>query len=116
MKRAIGATLILLVFGATACHRQYSGTPFIGGVTLAGRVVDVRGRPVAGAQVELYATDDAGRQRPVTTDGTNASGYFSLRSIDPGVYLLRVVKFGFPAWNERVTVGGSPEQTVNIQL
>lgn len=116
MKRAIAVALMLLAPGTTACHARTSATPFIGGVTLVGHVVDVRGRPVAGAQVELYAADDGGRQRPVTSDGTNASGYFSLRSIDPGVYMLRVVKFGFPAWTERVTVGGSPEQTVNIQL
>ena len=117
MKRSIGAALIMMVvLGATACHPRTSAEPFVGGVTLGGRVVDFRGRPVNGAQVELYSADDRGHQRPVMSGATNASGSFSLRSIEPGTYLLRVVKFGYPESNQQVTVGGTPEQTVTIQL
>jgi hypothetical protein len=116
MKRAIGVGLtIMVVLATTACHPRTSAAPFVGGVTLGGRVVDFRGRAINGAQVELY-TADGGRQRPVMSAATNASGSFSLRSIDPGIYLLRVAKLGYPEWNQQVTVGNSPEQTITVQL
>jgi protocatechuate 3,4-dioxygenase beta subunit len=116
MRRAMAAALILVAMGTAACHTRTSAAPFVGGVTLGGRVVDYRGRAVNGAQVELYTADGGSRQRPVMSAATNASGYFSLRSIDPGVYLLRVAKVGYPEWNQQVTVGNNPEQTVTVQL
>ena len=116
MKRAIGVALtMVVVLATTACHTRTSAAPFVGGVTLGGRVVDFRGRAINGAQVELY-TADGGRQRPVMSAATNAAGSFSLRSIDPGVYLLRVAKLGYPEWNQQVTVGNNPEQTITVQL
>ena len=115
MKRATAVVLILAALGTAACHPRTAAAPFTGNVTLSGRVVDFRGRAVNGAQVELY-TSDGGRQRPVMSAATNAAGNFSLHSIDPGVYLLRVVKVGFPEWNQQVTVNNSPEQQVTIQL
>lgn len=115
MKRGTAVALILSVLGTAACHPRTSAAPFTGSVTLSGRVVDFRGRAVNGAQVELF-TADGGRQRPVMSAATNAAGSFSLHAIDPGVYLLRVVKVGFPEWNQQVTVGNNPEQQVTVQL
>ena len=117
MKRAIGVALTMAVLGLAACHTRTGATPFVGGVSLSGRVIDFRGRAVSGAQVELFTADaGGGHQRPVMTAATNAAGDFSLRSIDPGVYLLRVAKFGYPEFNQQVTVSTNPEQTVTVQL
>ncbi|MFI5310411.1 MAG: carboxypeptidase-like regulatory domain-containing protein [Gemmatimonadales bacterium] len=116
MNRMIGVACAVLALGVAGCHQRTNAAPFVGGVTVNGRVVDFRGMAVNGAEVNLYEADVTGRERPLLTSTSNGSGNFALRSVEPGVYLLRVVKNGFRESSQQLKVGGGYEQTVTVQL
>jgi hydroxyquinol 1,2-dioxygenase len=80
--------------GADLC-RDGQGTP----LRVSGRVSDVQGRPIAGALVEVWHANAAGRYENQDPDNqpehnlrgrlrTDAAGRFSFRSIRPGGYAL----------------------------
>jgi hypothetical protein len=47
---------------------------------------------------------------------TNQSGHFALHPVEPGAYLLRVVKAGYQESNQRLDVGGGAAQTITVAL
>lgn len=91
------------------------GTPFL----LSGVVRDLAGKPVAGAKVELWQTDDEGayyhsgdrraesRDRSFQHYGesvTDSQGRYSFRTIYPGLYTGRIRHFHFKVKQGGATV------------
>ena len=71
--------------------------------TLGGTVTDsLTGEWVAGANVYLYADADHDLETPYRVCSTNQFGFFSLRNIQPGSYMLIIRSVGYRTKNERV--------------
>ncbi len=78
---------------------------------LTGRVTDVTGGAIAGA--EVTATGPSGAK----TTRTDAGGVFSFVGLGPGTYAVTVYKEGFtPFGNGAVTVAGSGPTTLDVKL
>ena len=82
------AVAIALVLGSTQAPRpapepQRLGTP----ATIAGRLLDYSGMPIANAHVRLTTID----LRPVRDVTTDADGAFTMTLVDSGQYLLRLI-------------------------
>lgn len=76
---------------------------------IAGRVSDVKGAPVAGAQVIL---SPAGLVATTRSDGS-----FAMRTVPAGTYSMRAHRFGYaPRVNEPVLVTAGQETTVSLTL
>jgi protocatechuate 3,4-dioxygenase, beta subunit len=84
--------------------RQHQGEPQGERITVSGRVLDEDGRPVAGALVEIWQANAAGRYRHVKDDHpapldpnftgagrtiTDADGRYQFTTIKPGAYPWR---------------------------
>src|SRR5450830_40269 len=92
--------------GVLAATRAGSGP-----CTVTGQVLEFGGTPVAGAEVGLYYTDDAGDMYffdGVTTDG---SGEFAFTGVpetgDGELYVYRGDGDGYQSWGNAFTAGGS---------
>jgi hypothetical protein len=81
---------------------------------LTGTVRDASGGVLPGTTVELSRDGTAGPV--VATAVTGADGTFSLTSVPPGRYRLRVALSGFDASEMPVTVGGAPVPALDIVL
>lgn len=109
--RALTLKGIIALFLVTGCG---AGGPTI----IAGRVVDHKGTPVQKAEVFTEPETD------VTM--TNSRGFFSLRQrlgefgeskpIEPGVYRIKVRKFGFEDLIVEVKVEGGPTKVSDLVL
>jgi outer membrane receptor protein involved in Fe transport len=76
-----------------------------------GRVVSMDGTPIAGALVSLAAT---ARSRSTAAD---AQGWFSIRSLPPGTYELRVASKGFaPLTGRTIDVIAGQGTTIECKL
>ncbi|MEZ5967139.1 MAG: sigma-70 family RNA polymerase sigma factor [Planctomycetota bacterium] len=113
-------TLALPADAATADVRLQITSP---GATIAGRVTDDRGEPVAGASVAI------GRCRPPTTVHygvrehwspelvvTDANGAFRCSSVAPGRQRMAVRASGHGTWTDEVECVTDTTRTVNVTL
>ncbi len=91
---AVAAALIVLVLAATALTQR------IGQVEVYGTVLDWRGRPVAGATVEVYQGGAL-----VAKASSSGNGVFDLW-LDPGVYTFKVYAAGLAPREETLRVPG----------
>jgi hypothetical protein len=81
--------------------------------TLAGRVVDSRGRPVAGAAITIQTSDGL---EPYATH-TDRGGHFQVTRLEAGQYDLRASFEGAnSAWTKRVMVHENKTTTVTVHL
>ncbi|MFO0957700.1 MAG: carboxypeptidase regulatory-like domain-containing protein [Isosphaeraceae bacterium] len=82
---------------------------------IAGRVVDSRGKPIAGVQVRL-ASDGAGRGR-VNTSETDQAGGFTLRGLRPGTSYTLIAEYedGNEVFTRRIEAE-APDERVRITL
>ena len=109
--------VVALLLGTVGCLHRTSPAPLVGGVTVSGRVLEGRGNAgLDGVEVGLYASDADNSARPVMGGTTNAGGYFSISSVEPGVYLLRAVKSGYGESSQRLHVGRGTMQSLAIRL
>lgn len=109
--------VVAVLLGAVGCQHRTSPAPVIGGVTVSGRVLEGRGNAgLDGVEVGLYAADADNSARPVMGGTSNAGGYFSISSVDPGVYLLRAAKSGYGESSQRLQVGRGTMQSLAIRL
>lgn len=81
---ALLAALVLFVAGASSVLAQDA--------TFTGKVVDPKGKVVAGATVSLVKSDDPSVKASATTD---AKGVYKITIATPGDYALRAEKDGF---------------------
>jgi hypothetical protein len=111
-----GAVAAMLL-AAVGCQHRTRPAPLIGGVTVSGRVLEGRGTAgLDGVEVGLYAAEAEHSTRPVMGGTTNAGGYFSISSVEPGVYLLRAVKSGYGESSQRLQVGRGTMPSLAIRL
>ena len=107
MRSVLVATALAVVLGlAPVAEGQHPTTG-----SLAGRVVDVRGAPVAQAMVILSSS------RGTSETATEASGRFLLPYLTPGRYAVRVEKPGYRTAERReveVRLGARSELTVTL--
>jgi len=75
---------------------------------LLGRVMDLDGRPLVGAEVRLVG---AGRTAP-----TNERGVFVLEEVPPGPEVLEVEMMGYATQREGVRVVGGRAQDITVRL
>jgi len=68
---------------------------------LSGRVRSDDGRPVEGALAEVNPVSDSTRVEYTLADEL---GFFALRDLEPGAYVLRVTRIGFQEYREQVSV------------
>jgi len=92
-------TTVSLLFTLGAVPEAAAASPAAAD-TLAGRVTDQDGRPVASAYVVL---SELHRQALTTTEGT-----FSLAPIPPGRYTVIIRRLGYRPVARAVTVEGLP--------
>ncbi|MEO7367332.1 MAG: SusC/RagA family TonB-linked outer membrane protein [Gemmatimonadaceae bacterium] len=78
-------------------------------VSIAGRVLDALSRaPIPSAQVQVVGT---------TQGGTTAEdGRFRITNVRPGVYQVRVLRIGYKAITQSVTLGGSDVTGLEFSL
>ncbi len=89
------------LFAATALAQD--------GGTISGRVIDATtNAPIPSAQVQLVGTARGG----VTAE----DGRFRIPSVRPGVYQVRVLRIGYQAGTQSVTVGNTQEITLEYSL
>jgi hypothetical protein len=101
--RKAAALAVLLVFGASFLFAQAQGG-------LAGTVVDPTGAVVSGAKVQLFI---AGGKTAILSVETSPTGEFTIPSLRPTIYDLRVENTGFTA----AVVSGvvvDPARTTNV--
>lgn len=92
---------------ATATHAQITRG------SIAGTVRDESGAVVPGGEVKVVAPA-TNNTRSVTVD---ASGFYRVGALDPGIYTVVVESAGFSkAENRRVVVNASLETTFDVQL
>jgi hypothetical protein len=93
LRRAMGVLALMAVPALT--------DPLAGqDARVLGRVTDGVGNPVPGAQVTLVAHEGGAAQQAVA--GT--SGGFEFTGVEPGIYTLRAVRQGHPAFERRIVV------------
>jgi TonB-dependent receptor len=108
MRRSLSSILLFLLcfcfLGTFAWAQSGKGS-------LSGRVVDVAGAALQGAQVELLPT--AG------TVATNGQGEFTITSLDPGNYTVMISYVGFEPFTKDVTITAGEnthcKAVINIQ-
>ena len=71
---------------------------YVSAQTIAGRVTDPDGNPLASATIEL--------DRFASTY-TNDSGYFEFKRLKTGTYLIRISSIGYKTFEERIETDGS---------
>ena len=82
------------------------------GATVEGRVIDGRGRPIAGADVAVV---DGNPPHPRTQ--SNQNGFFQLQGVEAGTELLSAVAPGFAAQGKRLcTVLIAGERRTGVEL
>src|ERR1700744_1951781 len=99
-------SILLLVLTAATAHAQSA--------LVRGHVTDSSGAAVSNAAVEIQNQGTVLRWDSTT----NASGYYQLPPLEPGVYTLRVVFAGFaPATITNITleVGGTAAEDITLQ-
>ena len=79
-----------------------------GSQRITGSVVDVSGRPIAGAHVRLLGT-----RRPVQSD---VRGHFAIDSVPPGLQVVEARHIGFTTATVSVDVSSSSAAHVTITL
>ena len=81
--------------------------------TLAGTVLDARGKPVAGAVVTVQTSD--GRQPHATR--TDSKGRFEFKRFDTGQYDLHAQSNGnFSEWAKRIAVRANKTTSITLRL
>lgn len=92
---AVSLAISIPVSGATA------PAPSIPSIPVTGQVVDAQGRAVSGARVELAPIPRASEAKPeaapVSTAVSDASGGFSLKAPDAGMWTIRIKSQGLTA-------------------
>lgn len=97
-------SMLLLSSAATAQFAHGLGT-------VAGKVVDERGKPVADASVTIQTSDGL---HPHATH-TDANGHFEFTRFSAGQYDVRAYAKGvFSEWNKRVIL--RPKKTTDLTL
>src|SRR5688572_18882804 len=95
--------ILCLCFTVTAQQRVGS---------VRGQVTDELGALVVGATVTLVAAD--GSQKTATT---NAEGVYTINSLAPGAYTLRVAASGFSPYEKtELAIAGGPRTTHDVRL
>ena len=80
--------------------------------SLRGQVTDELGALVVGATVTLVAAD--GSEKTATT---NAEGVYTINSLVPGAYTLRVTASGFSAYEKKeLAIAAGPRTTHDVRL
>jgi hypothetical protein len=109
--------VMVVLLGIAGCQHRTSPAPLIGGVTVSGRVLEGGGNAGLGhVEVGLYAGDVEKYARPLMSGTTNASGYFSISSVEPGAYLFRAVRAGYRESNQRLLVARTSMPSLTIRL
>jgi TonB-linked SusC/RagA family outer membrane protein len=102
----------LLVLCATVCGMSLWTTATAraqDGGTISGRVVDATtNAPIPSAQIQIVGTTRGG----VTAE----DGRFRIPNVRPGAYQVRVLRIGFQAGTQSVTVGNTQEITLEYSL
>lgn len=81
--------------------------------TMAGTVVDARGKPVAGATVTMQTSDGA---HPYATH-TDAEGRFQFARYATGQYDLRAYSNGmFSDWTKRISIRSGKTTDVKLRM
>jgi len=108
MKRAMLVIAVLAALGlASAAYAKVA----IG--TLAGTVLDAKGKPVAGATVTMQTSDG---MHPSATH-TDANGHFEFKRYETGQYDLRAYASGmFSDWVKRVSIRRDKTTEVTLHL
>src|SRR5216683_8388755 len=86
-------------------------TRYASAATLAGRVVDPDGRPVAGARVIVSTANGTLADR-----GTYDDGRFEIAALPAGEYDIRVVADGLTAEPTRVVLTRDDRQAIDLKL
>ena len=98
-----GQGLLWKRIGNQVLLQKREAEPGLSHATLAGTIRDsLTSDGVVGADVLLFADQDT--TKPYRWCPTNPSGFFSLRNVEEGTYVLRVHRIGYRTWGERVTV------------
>ncbi|MBI4911430.1 MAG: TonB-dependent receptor [Acidobacteria bacterium] len=105
MNRRIPSLLLLLAASAVLAPAQTTGT-------LTGRVVDPKGRAVAGARVTLSGGNLQGT-RAVVSD---PEGRYHFPLLPPGTYIALATKEGFNPAKSQIQVGLDRTATVDLGL
>ncbi len=84
--------------------------PAFGQTAVAGRVLDLQGKVVAGADVKLTSS------APLMTTRTDERGEFSVAGVAPGEYRLTVSADGFVEIAKTVIVEANKTATVDLQF
>jgi Carboxypeptidase regulatory-like domain len=102
--------LVLLV-ATLSLTTALPASPAIG--TMAGTVLDARGKPVAGATVTMQTSDGS---RPFATH-TDAEGHFEFARYRTGQYDLRAYAKGmFSDWTKRISIRSGKTTEVTLRL
>ena len=105
MKRIASLFIAVFLFAATVFGQQTNGS-------LRGRVVDVAGAVIVGANVTIIAAGNAERSAQ-----TNQNGEFNFTNLAPGKYVIRVSAPGFAAYeNAEIEVFAGRDATLDIPL
>lgn len=103
---AIATAFVLSLGGAATAFSQSTAT-------ISGTVTDPSGAVVAGAQVTAHG-NATGTDRVVPTDG---AGLYTIPSLQPGDYSIRVVATGFSAYTiKSLMLQVDQRTTINAQL
>ena len=93
---ATGTAILLSLLALTAPLPAAAQTS-----QLSGRIRSDDGRPVEGALAEVNPVSDSTRVEYTLADEL---GFFALRDLEPGAYVLRVTRIGFQEYREQVSV------------
>jgi Carboxypeptidase regulatory-like domain len=108
--RKLSNCLVLLV-ATVGLATALPASPPIG--TMAGTVLDARGKPVAGATVTMQTSDGS---RPYATH-TDAEGHFEFARYRTGQYDLRAYAKGmFSDWAKRISIRSGKTTEVTLRL
>lgn len=109
-RKAIGSMVVAAL--CFAVHVLYQRPVHAQSATLRGFVSDAStGGPLELAHVVLQGAEDR-----LHGSATNQDGLYSLRSIPPGQYILRVSAIGYSFHRDTVTVQASEVRTLNVSL
>ena len=105
MKQIASLFVAAFLFAATVFGQQTNGN-------LRGRVIDVAGAVIVGANVTVTAVN--GREHTIQT---NQAGEFSFTNLAPGKYVVRASAPGFAAYeNAEIEVFAGRDATLDIPL